>query len=312
MDISLYTSLYRTEAHLETYVARALHMIDVLNKAGITLELVLIANDASDFEREHIARLQAAYAHVQAIYVPRETLYASWNRGVRAARADVLAPWNVDDDFYPEAVIEGYKRVKAGCDVVYFGFDVVRINGTRRQIRHVSPASTAPEIHHKRLAFGPFVLFTRHLYKQLGGFHERFRVAGDFEFFSRAVDITPFCAIDITAGEFVLHGGNLSAGSTREWAEENIVYLLQNRAELPRACPPEAMRTVFSEFADEITLTPELERRLWGDIASEKWAAHERMLRRDRLREWPRRIVNALGLRPMLYRAGILKTPPQK
>lgn len=313
MDISLYTSLYRTEAHLDTYITRARHMIDVLHKAGLTLELVLIANDATDFERERIAQLQAAHAHVQVIHVPRETLYASWNRGVRAARADVLAPWNVDDDYFPQALVEGYQHIKGGCEIVYFGCDIVRLEDGKRSVIHQDASPFDPQAHRNKMLVGPFPMFTRRIYDQLGGFHERFRILGDFEFFHRATHLTTFCPINMTGGAFIIHGGNLSTtGNPREWAETNIVHLLHNNHAALRLCPPDVMQAVFRDFADEIPLTPHLERLLWGDIAVEKWTAHERMLRRDRLREWPRRVIDGLGLRPVLYRAGILKTPPQK
>jgi len=313
MDISLYTSLYRTEAHLDTYIERALRMVDVLSQAGLTLELVLIANDASDFERERIARLQASYAHVQVIYVARETLYASWNRGVRAARADVLAPWNVDDDYFPQALIEGYRRITAGCDVVYFARDVVRVKGSKRAVMHQDAPPYDPQAHRNKMLVGPFPMFSRRIYEQLGGFHDRFRIKGDFEFFTRATRITTFCPINITGGAFIIHGGNLSAiGNPREWAEENIAHILNDNRAALRACPPDVMRVVFGEFADQIPLTPQLERDLWGDEALKRWDAYQRMMRQEPWRYWPRRVVEALGLRSALYRVGILKTPPQK
>lgn len=318
MDISLYTSLYRTEAYLPTYLERALRTIEVLRAAGLTLELVMIANDASDAERALLARLQDAYEHVQVMYVPREPLYLSWNRGIKAARANVLAPWNVDDYYYPEALITGHERITAGgCDIVYFSREIVWTQPQKQRVV-VQPAPPYDaQAHRNKMLVGPFPMFSRRIYDAVGGFDGRFRLLGDYDFFVRATRHTDFCPMDQVGGQFVIHGGNLSSsGNPREWAETNIIHLLHDNHAALRPCPPDAMRATFNDFADAITLTPQLEDRLWGAEAERIWQEHLTRQRRNRIdnavRYVPRRIIERLGLRGALYRAGLLKTPPRK
>src|SRR5262245_20873775 len=103
MDISFITSLYRSARFLPLYTQRLLDAIQPLLQAHLTLEVLLVANDADDTERALINDLivqAACYAPaltIQAHYVPRENLYASWNRGLRLMQGDIFGFWNVDD-----------------------------------------------------------------------------------------------------------------------------------------------------------------------------------------------------------------------
>ena len=59
---------------------------------------------------------------MRVYYVSRESLYASWNRGINLAKGDVLGFWNVDDVRYPEAVIDAIDLINKGAELVYFPF----------------------------------------------------------------------------------------------------------------------------------------------------------------------------------------------
>ena len=85
-SISIITSLYRAEALLSAYNRRVIDVAAQVHAAGLTLEFVLVANDPSAGEHMRLAQLAAALesagtAGVIRLDVPRENLYASWNRG---------------------------------------------------------------------------------------------------------------------------------------------------------------------------------------------------------------------------------------
>src|SRR5690606_21328144 len=98
---SLITSLYRAEPHLAAYAGHVRNVAAQARAAGLSLEMVIVANDATERERALLAPLVAAGESgelaVQVLHVPRETIYASWNRGVRAARGRCIGVWNADD-----------------------------------------------------------------------------------------------------------------------------------------------------------------------------------------------------------------------
>src|SRR3990170_4316019 len=98
IDISLITSTYRSEAFIGAYTRQALALAQGVHAAGLGLELVVVANDASETERRALDTLAGAvepWAAARLLYIPRETLYASWNQGLQVATGQAFGAWNV-------------------------------------------------------------------------------------------------------------------------------------------------------------------------------------------------------------------------
>src|SRR5690606_34150074 len=124
----------------------------------------------------------------------------------------------------------------------------------------------------RRMQAGPFFLFHRDLYTRVGAFDARFRVVGDWEWAVRALDVTAFCHSPVVAGQFYIHGDNLSnTGSSRERVELNVVRLLTGRYADLTPTPPDAMREGWQAWAADHPLPPEIEAQLWGDGAQAAW-----------------------------------------
>ncbi|MBN1562415.1 MAG: hypothetical protein JXA10_01140, partial [Anaerolineae bacterium] len=126
-DVAIITSLYQAKAHLADYILRVQKVALQLKQAGVTLELVLVANDPSEWEQKILGDLARALetaqtAEVIRLDVPREPLYASWNRGIRNSSGRAIAIWNVDDDRTAAALIEGHRLISEGCAIVDFPF----------------------------------------------------------------------------------------------------------------------------------------------------------------------------------------------
>lgn len=316
--ISLVTSLYRTERHLPGYIRHAQVVWHALNEAGIPLEFVIVANDATPAERDLIDRLCASLPLVTVLHVDRETLYASWNRGVRAAKAGVIGFWNVDDVRTPEGLIEGYQRILQGCKLVYFSHRVIRTTGHRSTTRTYPAIPYVAEHHRQQMKCGPFFMFDRALYDEIGPFDERFRITGDFEWCSRATQYYDLCPVPVIGGTFYLHGGNLSdTGDVRQIAEANMVHLLRGTMQYLTPCPPDVMQATWEKWGDALAPLDEARRsQLWGAGAQESWQAwqdkNRRRARQERLnhtiRAVPRWLIDRLGLREALARVGIVRS----
>lgn len=309
MSVSIITSLYRAEKHLASYSQNILQFLYTLNAAALPIEIVIIANDATPTERALLAPL-SDHPNVQILYVPRESLYASWNRGVRAAQGTVIGFWNVDDQRRADALIRGYEQIRQGCQLVYFAYEVIRPTETRRY-----PAIPFDPIAHRRqMKCGPFFLFDRALFEQIGPFDERFRIAGDFEWCARATDYISFCPIDQLGGAFYLHGENLSdSGNPLQIAEDNVIHLLRRDYHWLKPIDPVVMRQTWAKW--ESALPPEIEAQLWGEGADERWIVHQqtqqRLYQRQRIEaaiRWlPKQIIDRTGLRRILAKWGIVK-----
>ncbi len=319
-DISLITSLFRSEAYLRTYAQHVLRVAARVKAAGLVLEVIPVLNDASEQERTWINELvhaaeKAQSAVIRPLYTARETPYASWNRGLQAAEGRCLGVWNVDDVREADALIEGYRLISEGCMLVDFPFIFVRQKvwgriGLEQCISH--PVQYDPTVLTRKQRLGPFFLFARDLYQHAGPFDAHFRISGDFEWGSReVVSAACFCPGTCTAGRFILHGNNLSGTSNPlEDVEDNVVFLRRGAYEELRPVDPELMRNCW-EGGQNAQLPTEIEEHLWGPQAGENWqrwlAARRKLRRSERWRTLPRRVIDWTHLRHLLARLGIVQ-----
>ncbi len=320
--ISIVTSTYRAEAFLPKYIRHALEVGLQLEAQGIMVEYVIIANDATPQERQSLHEFQEEYPRVRLIEVVREGIYASWNRGVRAAQSDFIGFWNVDDVRFSEPLLAGLEALKSGCELVYFAHTVVRTGDRWQRRPHYRTYEAIPydaALHRRRMKCGPFFIFKRSLYERVGPFDERFKITGDWEWCVRASQVTDFCSIDRVAGYFWLHGANISdTGDPVQTAEENIIRLMQDDTDVLIPVEPAVMRQVWELFL--LPMAHEVEDRLWGPGAAARAAEYARAKRRARrrarmetaVRYIPRQVIDRTGLRPYLARFGIVKNHPRK
>jgi hypothetical protein len=321
--LSIVTSTYQAEAYLPKYIRHALEVSWQLANHGIAVEYVIIANDPTPQETQSLREFCEEYGHARVIEVPREGVYASWNRGVREAQGEIVGFWNVDDVRFSEPLVDGVKSIQSGCQLVYFAHTVVRTDN-RWQLRPHYQTYDAipydPVPHRRRMKCGPFFIFKKSLYEQIGAFDERFKIAGDWEWCIRATKVTDFCPIDRVAGYFWLHGANLSdIGNPVQTAEENIIRLMQGDDELVVPIEPGTMRRTWEQF--QIPVTDNMQVRMWGAGSAEraiqygiaKRRARQRANMEKAVRYIPRQVIDRTGLRPHLARFGIVKNhPPRK
>lgn len=326
-DITLITSLYKTEAFLPRYSAHLLQIGAQARAAHLDLEVVMIPNAASDVERQQLEALQEAVAasgdfRLQVLHVPLETLHASWNRGVRAAHGRMIGFWNVDDVRHIAGLCEGHDMAQTGAyDLIDFPVDYRisrkfwgRIPYTQQQIK---PPQYRPAPIHPKNGTGPFFLFAPALYERNGGFDEGFPIAGDFEWCMRpAVRGARIGYGEQVAGVFYLHGDNITqAHALSDWVAFNVALLRQGAYAALRPVNPQQMREAWATWGDDGTPVPDaVQAQLWGDGATERWQAWERAyartLRRQDVRRVGRMVLDRLRVRPVLARLGLVGAEP--
>jgi hypothetical protein len=298
MHLSLITSVYRGEAHLPAYGQHIQRVLAQLQSAGVSAEILVIANDPTTTERALLADLP-----IRLIETERETLYASWNRGLAAMQADVFGMWNIDDIRDGAALIEAYRRIQAGDTLVDSPMRVRQhvttktFLGTHTRFREYVRPSMIQETHvfSRKHCMNPFALIHRRLLDEVGLFDANFRVVGDLEWSGRAQKIAKIGVLKQAGGLFNLHGANLSSiGSTRQMIEENIIFLRRQQWDQVRPTPDaDAMRDMWESWGNSgnISIPVETAARLWGETAKDAWdiwqAEHAR---RQRLSTWRRRI----------------------
>jgi hypothetical protein len=237
-EISIITSIYKSELFLSKYLRR----IESFQKKGIKLKLaiefILIANDISIIEENILWEHQID--NLKTIRVPRETLYASWNRGIREASSEIITFWNVDDIRFPKALLKGIHELRKGVQFVYFSFIIIgtirlsvfnkKMNFPVPYIKNVMATPYDRKIFMKGCLCGPFFMFHRSVFDKIGPFDETLIVAGDFDWFARAayMNVT-FQGIRTIGGIFFTHSGNLTVTNTKVQADENNTILNRYR-----------------------------------------------------------------------------------
>lgn len=298
-DVSLITSLYKTEKFLPQYIELATELAREVKAAGINLEFVIIPNDATDNERQLLTAFDKTLvaeniATLQIHYVGRETLYASWNRGLSFAGSDVFGFWNVDDKRTANGVIEGQRLLNNGADLVDFALTIQKNGRMIKQSAQYYAGSFAP-----KSGVGPFFMFHRRLLEKAGVFNPHFRITGDFEWCKReAVRQSNVETSDISAGVFILHDSNLSGGTSTEWIEFNLALLIHGQTQFLRPVDPLLMRQYQDGWGHQfIDLDGDTANWLWGEGAQERF---ERFERERNLPGFARRIMLALAKRGLI------------
>lgn len=183
MRISVITSLYRCHHHLHRYfdaVSRLTNPDEV--------ELLLIHNEPTHEEvsviRDAMSRIPRL--HIHHILVPhRESLYASWNRGMQLAQAEYIAIWNVDDIREPDSLQRQAATLDKHPEVAMTYGDIVGIQQPHER--------TGVYYHHPEFGSHPreflrsfysscFPMWRKAVHEVVGYFDEQFRIVGDFDF----------------------------------------------------------------------------------------------------------------------------------
>ncbi|MCY3779201.1 MAG: hypothetical protein OXG78_02740 [Chloroflexi bacterium] len=310
MSVAIISSLYRCEEHLPAFAAAVFGFARRVSEVGISVHYLPIVNDATRGEVEQIDRLAREinanyFGRMTPRYVPRETLYASWNRAIDSTQARFFAPWNADDIRSADAFIEGFQALQAGAELVDFDFTRAmlhrRLGVLKRERRTNVPCLYDPARFTGRNGLGPFFMASRALVGRAGRFDEHFRVAGDMEWASRVHSSARFQPGRLNGGEFTIHGGNLSnTGGEIEEIEVDIIFMRRRDWKQLRPANPRALREAWENWGNPggIALRADVADFLWGPDAERRW----RRYRRER-RQSPslRRLRLALASRGWIY-----------
>lgn len=211
---------------------RFLKVARFLEQKGQPFELIVIANEPTAIELGEIDRLEATLERCLVIQVPRETLYASWNRGIKTARGDAVCFWNVDDLRFGRAILSGLQDIGAGADVVYFSFIALLPHRYYESIQIPKPQLVLSEAYSQRrseegMICGPFFMVRTKFFQDAGLFDEQFKVCGDYDWCVRAGrQGGNFLRNSSIAGLYIKNGKTLSGrkGDITHKVENEVVY----------------------------------------------------------------------------------------
>ncbi|MDB5260133.1 MAG: hypothetical protein JWN37_364 [Candidatus Nomurabacteria bacterium] len=224
---TIVTSLYRSSEYLPGFLEKTEKLHKQLHFRGVTFEHIIITNDITK-EEDEIFNKQTLT--IRRIDVARETLYASWNRGIKLSTYPYITFWNVDDDRYVEAFEEAEVLLKKERkEIMYFPFVYKRyiVAGpinilVKKYVVH--PALFDKERFQREMHLGPFFILHKNIFDTIALFREDLKITGDFEFNRRAAEIYSFTRMDSIAGSFNSYGKGLSTTSKEQIFKEINSY----------------------------------------------------------------------------------------
>lgn len=238
--ISIITSLYQSDRYLDKFSKDLKNFAQDLKHKNFPFEIIIIANEPTEREKQ-LEKEFSDEVWFSFVSVGRESVFATFNRGVGLAKGDKVGFWNVDDTRYASAIIEASGLFAQGAELVYFPFLIKRYLNfglfslplpAQKIDKQIPKFNEETSGQFKNNMFcGPFFMFTKALYQKVGPFDEQFKIVGDFDWCTRAAYKTQrFAKAKSSGGVFRVDGGGLSAGvNPRRVAENNIVYM-RNRA----------------------------------------------------------------------------------
>lgn len=173
--ISIVTVVFNGAAHIGQTIA------SVLGQTYGNVEYIIIDGGSTDgtldIVRKHEDRIDCWISE------PDSGIYEAMNKGVRLARGELIGLLNADDFYEPDAL----ERVAAcfresGIPGIYYGDNFVLQEDLHLKYRHRASLQywLGMSIYHQAM----FV--HRDVYRQLDGYREEFRFAGDYDFLLRA------------------------------------------------------------------------------------------------------------------------------
>lgn len=266
--ISAIVSTYNSERFmrgcLEDLVAQTL--ID-------RMEIIVVDSASPQNERVIVEEFQARYP--QIVYIrtdERESLYAAWNRGIKASRGKYLTNANTDDRHRRDALermVEVLER-HPEYGLVYADSLITEVeNETFDQNTATSRfdwPDFIPGIMLSTCPFSPHPVWRRSVHDAIGYFNPEYRIAGDYDFFSRLARRFQAVHLREPMGLFLqrpdsLSGRDAQIAAIREISE--ITRAHRSQITLPEVYPslspesePEAWAAALWDFGNLCALSP--------------------------------------------------------
>lgn len=228
-SITFISSFYKTDKHIASWRKAVEEFMREAGTKGLKAAVQVVANEPGEYELSVLKDMEQ-HEWFSYVAVPRESFYASWNRGVDMALSPVCTSWNVDDIRTVDAVGDGLQKMEEiGFDtstIVYFPFiykRYVKVAGLPilAKRKKITVQAFTKERFTKEMHIGPFYLYTKKAFATAGPYDETYKIAGDFEWQARAASREcSFIPSKVVSGYFHNDGTTLSGSRSSLQAEE--------------------------------------------------------------------------------------------
>lgn len=186
IKVSAIVSTYNSEHFIRACLENLLNQ--TLYNNG-ELEIIVVDSGSQQNEGKIVKELEQRYNNILYIRTEhRETVYAAWNRGIKAASGKYVTNANTDDRHRTDAleVLSGKLDKNPDIHLVYADCYLSTVlnqtfeeNSKKRIYRYPDYLAPASLLHFQ---FGPQPMWRKEIHETLGYFDESYTAAGDYDF----------------------------------------------------------------------------------------------------------------------------------
>jgi GT2 family glycosyltransferase len=116
--------------------------------------------------------------------VEREGLYCSWNRGIKEARGEYIAIWNVDDIRTPDSLLSQRRALENSNAVMCYGdfYGTSTYGQFKERFYEYNEFEGLKSGLLRNHVIGCFPMWRKSIHEEIGFLDEQFRLVSDYEF----------------------------------------------------------------------------------------------------------------------------------
>ncbi len=164
----------------------------VLQQSEADLELIVIDDGSTDETRDLLDTVSDS--RMRVVRQARAGLTVSLNRGLRLARAPLIARLDADDLARPERLAKQRAFLAARPHVGLLGTGALETDAAGRELARIVPPQSDAELRRVLIRKNPFVhssvMMRRAVVEDVGGYDERLPVAQDYDLWMRMSRVT--------------------------------------------------------------------------------------------------------------------------
>ena len=193
------------------------------------LEIIVVNSGSTESEEAIVREFQTKYENITYIRSDkRETVYAAWNRGIKAATGKYITNANTDDRHRNDAYEIMVQTLENNSNVSLVYADVIITEKQNETFDCCSPVGyyrwldwNRDDLLNKGCFMGPQPMWRRNIHKEYGFFDESFVTSGDYEFWMRISQTNDFLHIPETLGLYLKSTSSIEHTNRRNQAVEN-------------------------------------------------------------------------------------------
>lgn len=181
MKISIITVVYNNKSYLEDAI------ISVNNQTYKNIEYIVIDGGSTDGTVEIIKKHSKLIS--KWISEPDSGIYDAMNKGIKMASGEIIGTLNSDDIYFNDDIIKKIADIFKDSDIEGCYGDILYVSkDLKRTIRYWSSGAYKEGRFRKGwMPPHPTFFARKKLFKEHGGFREKFKIVGDYELMFRFI-----------------------------------------------------------------------------------------------------------------------------